>query len=151
MGFAIVAGVAALPLLVRLDDSVHFAVHVTLPAGWVVYAAISTARSLLRPQRLTGDAWHAAAEVDPSLASFARMVTGFMIGGWLASVVGVIVHHHLSTTQDILRTLSTDLPVLVGAWGLASWAWVRAARRALARAVADSAGRFRSYWGTPGR
>jgi hypothetical protein len=151
IGFALVAAVAALPLLVRLDDQVHFAVHVALPVGWVAYAVVSTAIALLRPQRLAGDPWHAAAEADSSLAAFARMVTGFMIGGWLASVVGVIVHHHLSTTQDILRTLSTDLPVLLGAWGLASWAWVRASRRSLARAVADSAGRFRSYWGRPGR
>ena len=151
IGFALVAGVAALPLVVHLDDAVHFAVHVALPAGWVAYAVISTLMAFLRRQRVDGDPWHAAAEADPSLAAFARMVTGFMIGGWLAAVVGVIVHHHLSTTQDILRTLSVDLPVLLGAWGLASWAWTRAARRRLARAVGDSAGRFRQYWGSQRR
>ena len=151
VGFALVAGVAALPLVVQLDDTVHFAAHVALPAGWVAYAIISTIVAYLRRQRVEGDPWHAAAEADPSLTAFARMVTGFMIGGWLASVVGVIVHHHLSTTQDILRTLSVDIPVLLGAWGLASWAWTRAARRALARAIAESAGRFRRYWGDPRR
>lgn len=151
VGFALVAGVAALPLVVQLDDTVHFAAHVALPAGWVAYAIISTIVAYLRRQRVEGDPWHAAAEADPSLTAFARMVTGFMIGGWLASVVGVIVHHHLSTTQDILRTLSVDIPVLLGAWGLASWAWTRAARRALARATAESAGRFRRYWGDPRR
>jgi len=145
IGFALVAAVAALPLLVHLDDSVHFAAHVALPAGWVAYAIISVVLAYLRRQRVQGDPWHAAAEADPSLTAFARMVTGFMIGGWLAAVVGVIVHHHVSTTQDILRTLSVDLPVLLGAWGLASWAWTRAARRSLARAVADSEGRFRRY------
>lgn len=147
IGFAIVAGVAALPLVVRLDDTIHFAAHVALPAGWVAYAVISTIIALVRRERVEGDPWHAASEADPSLAAFARMVTGFMIGGWLAALVGVIVHHHLSTTQDILRTLSVDLPVLVGAWALASWTWTRTSRRSLARAVADSAGRFRSYWG----
>ena len=151
IGFALVAGVAAFPLVVHLDDAVHFAVHVALPAGWVAYAVISTLMAFLRRQRVDGDPWQAAAEADPSLAAFARMVTGFMIGGWLAAVVGVIVHHHLSTTQDILRTLSVDLPVLLGAWGLASWAWTRAARRRLARAVGDSAGRFRQYWGSQRR
>jgi hypothetical protein len=149
IGFAVVAGVAALPLVVQLDDTVHFAAHVALPAGWVVYAVISTLLAFVRRERVAGDPWHAAAEADPSLTAFARMVTGFMIGGWLASVVGVIVHHHLSTTQDILRTLSVDLPVLLGAWAVASWAWTRAARRSLARAVVDSAGRFRQYWGDP--
>lgn len=149
IGFALVAAVAALPLVVELDDTVHFAAHVALPAGWVAYTVISWALALARRQRVTGDPWHAAAEIDPSLTAFARMVTGFMIGGWLASVVGVIVHHHLTTTQDILRTLSVDLPVLLIAWALASWTWTRASRRALARAVADSAGRYRRYWGSP--
>lgn len=151
IGFVVVAGVAALPLVVHLDDTVHFAVHVALPAGWVAYAAISTIVALVRRERVEGDPWHVAAEGDPSLTAFARMVTGFMIGGWLASVVGVIVHHHVSTTQDILRTLSVDLPVLLGAWGLGSWAWTRASRRSLGRAVADSARRFRRYWGDPRR
>ena len=151
IGFAAVAGVAALPLVVRLDDTVHFAAHVALPAGWVAYAVISTLLAYLRRQRVQGDPWQAAAEADSSLAAFARMVTGFMIGGWLASVVGVIVHHHLSTTQDILRTLSVDLPVLLVAWAIASWAWTRASRRLLAHAVADSADRFRRYWGNPPR
>ena len=149
IGFAVVAGVAALPLVVHLDDTIHFAAHVALPVGWVAYAAISTVIAFVRRQRVEGDPWHAAAEADPSLTAFARMVTGFMIGGWLASVVGVIVHHHLSTTQDILRTLSMDLPVLLASWAFASWAWSRASRRSLARAVADSAGRFRQYWGDP--
>jgi hypothetical protein len=147
IGFAVVAGVAAFPLLVHLDATFHFAAHVALPAGWVAYAVVSTIVALVRRERVEGDPWHAASEADPSLAAFARMVTGFMIGGWLASVVGVIVHHHLSTTQDILRTLSVDLPVLLGAWAIASWAWTRASRRSLARAVTDSAGRFRAYWG----
>lgn len=147
IGFAVVAAVAALPLVVHLDDMIHFAAHVALPAGWVAYAVISTIIAMVRRDRVDGDPWQAAAEADPSLAAFARMVTGFMIGGWLAAVVGVMVHHHLSTTQDILRTLSVDLPVLLGAWALASWAWTRASRRSLARAVAASAGRFRAYWG----
>ena len=151
IGFALVAGVAALPLLIDLDDTVHFAAHVALPAGWVAYAVISTIVAFVRRQRVEGDPWHAAAEADPSLTAFARMVTGFMIGGWLAAVIGVIVHHHLSTTQDILRTLSVDMPVLVGAWAIASWTWTRASRRALARAVVDSAGRFRRYWDAPRR
>ena len=151
VGFALVAGIAALPLVVQLDDTVHFAAHVALPAGWVAYAVISMTLAYVRRQRVEGDPWHAAGEADPSLTAFARMVTGFMIGGWLASVVGVIVHHHLSTTQDILRTLSVDLPVLLVAWALASWTWTRATRRALARAVEASAGRFRRYWGDPGR
>jgi hypothetical protein len=149
IGFALVAAIAAFPLVVHLDETVHFAAHVALPAGWIAYAVISTAAAYVRRQRVEGDPWHAAAEADPSLTAFARMVTGFMIGGWLASVVGVIVHHHLSTTQDILRTLSVDLPVLLAAWALASWAWTRRSRRALARAVSDSAGRFRTYWGAP--
>lgn len=147
IGFGLVAGVAALPLVVRLDDTVHFAAHLALPAGWVAYAVISTIIGVIRRHRVEGDPWRPAAEADPSLTAFARMVTGFMIGGWLATVAGVIVHHHLSTTQDILRTLSVDLPVLLVAWGLASFAWTRAARHRLARAVEDSAGRFRSYWG----
>ena len=151
IGFAVVAGVAALPLVIHLDDTVHFAAHVALPAGWVAYAVISTAAAFVRRERVEGDPWQAAAEADPSLAAFARMVTGFMIGGWLASVAGVMVHHHLSTTQDILRTLSVDLPVLLGAWAAASWAWTRASRRSLARAVVDAAGRFRRYWGDPRR
>lgn len=151
IGFALVAGVAALPLLIDLDDTVHFAAHVALPAGWVAYAVISTIVAFVRRQRVEGDPWHAAAEADPSLTAFARMVTGFMIGGWLAAVIGVIVHHHLSTTQDILRTLSVDVPVLLGAWAIASWIWTRASKRALARAVADSAGRFRRYWDAPRR
>ncbi len=154
IGFALVAGVAALPLLVHLDDTIHFAAHVALPAVWVAYAAISAALAYIRRQRVEGDPWHAAAEADPSLTAFARMVTGFMIGGWLAAVVGVIAHHHLSTTQDILRTLSVDLPVLLVSWGLASWAWTRSSRRSLAHAVAESEGRFRRYWGhrrTPDR
>lgn len=151
IGFSLVAGVAALPLVVHLDDTVHFTAHLALPAGWVAYAVFSTAMAFVQRQRVEGDPWHAAAEADPSLTAFARMVTGFMIGGWLATLVGVIVHHHLSTTQDILRTLSVDVPVLFGAWGLASWAWTRAARRRLALAVADSAGRFRQYWGEPRR
>lgn len=147
IGFAVVAAVAALPLVVHLDDTVHFAAHVALPAGWVGYAVISMIVAAVRRERVEDDPWHAASEADPSLASFARMVTGFMIGGWLAAVVGVIVHHHLSTTQDILRTLSVDLPVLLVAWAIASWAWTRASRRSLARAVAASADRFRAYWG----
>jgi hypothetical protein len=151
IGFALVAGIAAIPLVVHLDDTVHFAAHVALPAGWVAYAVISTIIATVRRERVEGDPWHAAAEADPSLSAFARMVTGFMIGGWLATVVGVIVHHHLSTTQDILRTLSVDLPVLLGAWAIASWAWTRASRRSLARAVLDSADRFRQYWGDPRR
>lgn len=151
IGFALVAGVAALPLVVHLDHAVHFGVHVALPVSWVAYAVLSTAVALLRRQRVEGDPWHAAAQADPSLTAFARMVTGFMVGGWLAAVAGVIVHHHLSTTQDILRTLSVDLPVLLGAWGLASWAWIRAARRLLARAVGESESRFRGYWGGPKR
>lgn len=151
IGFALVVSVAAIPLVVQLDDTVHFAAHVVLPAGWVAYAVISTVMAFVRRQRVEGDPWHAAAEADPSHTAFARMVTGFTIGGWLATVVGVIVHHHLSTTQDILRTLSVDLPVLLGAWAIASWAWTRASRRSLARAVVDSAGRFRQYWGDPRR
>ena len=151
IGFALVAGIAALPLLVRLDETVHFAAHVALPAGWITYAVVSTVIALTRRQRVEGDPWHAAAEADASLTAFARMITGFMIGGWLAAVVGVIVHHHLSTTQDILRTLSVDLPVLLGAWAVASWAFLRASRRSLAGAVAESAGRFRSYWGSQRR
>lgn len=147
IGFAVVAAVAALPLVVHLDETVHFAAHVALPAGWVAYAVISIGLAMVRRERVEGDPWAAAAEADPSLTAFARMVTGFMIGGWLASVVGVIVHHHLSTTQDILRTISMDLPVMLAAWALASWAWTRASRRSLGRAVADSAGRFRRYWG----
>ena len=147
VGFAAVAAVAALPLIVELDDRVHFAAHVALPAGWVAYAVISWSLAHVRREHVEGDPWLAAAEADPSLTAFARMVTGFMIGGWLASVVGVIVHHHVSTAQDVLRTLSVDLPVLLAAWALASWTWTRASRRALARAVADSAGRFRRYWG----
>lgn len=151
IGFALVAGITAFPLVVHLDETVHFAAHVALPAGWVAYAIISIALGFVRRQRIDGNPWHAAAEADPSLTAFARMVTGFMIGGWLASVVGVIVHHHLSTTQDILRTLSVDLPVLLGAWAIASFAFVRASRRSLARAVVDSADRFRRYWGNPRR
>lgn len=151
VGFAVVAGVAALPLIVELDDTVHFAAHVTLPAGWVAYVLISNTAAFIRRQPVEGDPWHAAAEADPSLTAFARMVTGFMIGGWLAALVGVLVHHHLSTTPDILRTLSVDLPILLGAWALASWTWTRASRRSLARAVAASAGRFRRYWGDPRR
>jgi hypothetical protein len=151
IGFALVAGVAALPLVVHLDDTVHFAAHVALPAVWVAYAVVSVVVALVRRQRVEGDPWTPAAEADPSLTAFARMVTGFMIGGWLASVVGVLVHHHLSTTQDILRTLAVDLPVLLGAWAIASFAFVRASRRSLAQAVVDSADRFRRYWGNPRR
>lgn len=129
----------------------HFAAHVALAAGWVAYAVVSMILAFVRRQRVEGDPWRSAAEADPSLTAFARIVTGFMIGGWLASVVGVIVHHHLTTTQDILRTLSVDLPVLLGAWALASWTWTRPSRRRLARAVVDSPGRFRRYWGDPRR
>ena len=151
IGFALVAGITAFPLVVHLDETVHFAAHVALPAGWVAYAIISIALGLVHRQRVEGNPWPGAAEADPSLTAFARMVTGFMIGGWLASIVGVLVHHHLSTTQDILRTLSVDLPVLLGAWAIASFAFVRASRRSLARAVVDSADRFRRYWGNPRR
>jgi hypothetical protein len=150
LGFALVAGIAAVPLLVELDEAVHTAVHLVLPIGWVAYAAMAGFLNR-RAGPIVGDPWAKASEAEPGLARFAGAVSGFMIGGWLAAVVAVLVHHHLSTPTDIALTFAVYVPTMVIPWGLASWAWSIRCRHALERAEARANDLFRVYWEGIGR
>ena len=150
LGFAAVAAVTAFPLLVRLDDAIHGAVHLVLPIGWLVYAAVAGYLNR-RSGPVVGEPWVHASEAEPGLTRFAAATSGFLIGGWLAALVAVLVHHHLSTPTDIALTFALYVPSLVVPWALASWVWSRRCRHALARADARSNDLLRVYWQSVGR
>jgi hypothetical protein len=148
VGFILVAALTSLPLLVHLEGPVHEAVHLLLPAGWVVYAVLTGTGLLLRPGYHDGDGdpWLNAAQIDPGHARFARALSLFMLLGWAVSVAAMLVHHHLGTNAAIQRTLLVDVPIMFAVWGLASFAWTRWCAHALARAEAQSTDRLREYW-----
>ena len=150
LGFAVVAALTAFPLLVRLDDTVHTAVHLVLPIGWLAYAAIAGMRNR-RSGPVVGEPWAHAAEAEPALTRYAAAISGFMIGGWLAAVVAVLVHHHLSTPTQVALTFALYVPSLLVPWALASWAWARRCRHVLARAEARANDLLRVYWQGVGR
>lgn len=145
LGFAVVAAVTTLPLLVQFDDAFHGAIHLALPVGWLAYAAI-VAILARRAGPIADNPWAQAWAAEPGLTSFAVIVVGFMIGGWLAAVVAFLAHHHLSTPADIARTIALDAPALLVPWAAASWAFVQRSRRSLVRAEARVNDLFRLYW-----
>jgi hypothetical protein len=149
-GFALVALVTTVPLIVALPDAVHGAAHLLVPAGWLAYAAFS-AFMLRGSAPVSGNPWAEAAEADPGLTRFAIVVSGFMVGGWLASVVAVVVHHHLSTPGEIANTIAFVAPSLLVSWALASWAFVRRCRHTLAEAETRANDLLRVYWQGVGR
>lgn len=153
IGFVLVAALASLPLLVHLEGAVHEAVHLLLPAGWVVYALLTGVTLLLRPayHEADGDPWLNAAQIDPGHARFARALSLFMLLGWALSVAAMLVHHHLGTDAAIQRTLLVDVPIMVAVWGLAAFAWMRWCVHALARAESESSQRLREYWSAVAR
>lgn len=150
IGFSSVAALATLPLLVRMDEAIHQAVHLALPVGWLAYAALTAGRLAHRSMAIEGDPWQLAREVDRGLARFARVVSAFMLIGWLASVVAVWVHHHLSSRAAAMSTLGTDVPLRLVVWSLAALAWSRWCRAWLARAENESGDRLREYWSRVG-
>ncbi|HEX6128265.1 MAG TPA: hypothetical protein VF071_04495 [Candidatus Limnocylindria bacterium] len=146
VGFSVVAAFASVPLIARLEDPVHDAFHLLLPIGAVGYSLITGALLLLRPAPPVSDAWAGAAEVDPALARFARRVSIFMIVGWLAAVGAVLVHHHLSSPDQVLMTVLVDVPLTLAVWLAAVFAWTGWCRATLARAQDAAAHRLRRYW-----
>lgn len=146
VGFSIVAAFASVPLIARLDEPVHDAFHLLLPIGAVGYSVITGALLLLRPAPAVPDAWAGAAEVDPALARFARRVSLFMIVGWLAAVGAVLVHHHLSSPDQVLMTVLVDVPLTLAVWLAAVFAWNSWCRATLARAQYAASRRLRLYW-----
>jgi len=145
IGFVLVAIVTVIPLLIPLHDTVHQIVHLALPVGWLVYAGIGEMLNRRDPAPV-GNPWAPAAEAEPGLTRFAIAVAGFMIGGWLAAVVAMLVHHHLGSPTDIAATFAFFLPSFAVPWALASWVFVRRCARALARAETEASELLRVYW-----
>ena len=150
IGFAAVTVLTVIPLLVRLDDTVHTIAHLVLPAGWLLYAALGEAANRRDPP-VHGNPWAPAAEAEPGLTRFAIVIAGFMIGGWLAAVVAVLVHHHLGSPTDIAVTFAVYVPSMVVPWALASWVFARRCARSLASAESRSSDLLRVYWRGLGR
>lgn len=145
VGFCVVAGLAAFPLLIRAHE-VHGLVHLALPGAWLAYAIVTGATLLYRGPASDGDPWAGAGTVDPDLARFAQAVSTFMILGWLAAMGGVLVHHHLGSPTEIVWTVAVDVPLMVAVGGLAAFAWRASCRAALTRAENEAADRLRAYW-----
>jgi hypothetical protein len=145
-GFTLVAALASVPLIVRMDAPVHEVFHILLPIGAVVYSLATGALLLLRPAPPGPDAWSGAKEADPALVRFARRVSMFMIVGWLAAVGAVLGHHHLSSPDQVLATVLVDVPLTIAIWLLAVLAWSSWCRATLARAQDATAHRLRRYW-----
>jgi hypothetical protein len=146
VGFTLVAAFASVPLIVQMDEPFHDAFHILLPIGAVVYSLATGALLLLRPAPTGPDAWSGAKEVDPALVRFARRVSLCMTVGWLAAVGAVLVHHHLSSPDQVLATVLVDVPLTIAIWLLAVLAWTSWCRATLARAQDAAAHRLRRYW-----
>jgi hypothetical protein len=69
-----------------------------------------------------------------------------MTVGWLAAVGAVLVHHHLSSPDQVLATVLVDVPLTIAIWLLAVLAWTSWCRATLARAQDAAAHRLRRYW-----
>ena len=145
-GFAIVVAFATVPLIAELDPQIHIAVHLGIPIGALAYAGLVFLVIARRSVAITNDPWERASAVDPGLAHFARLVSGFMMGGSLASLAAVLVHHHLTSPVATALTFATDAPILLASWAVAAHAWTRWSRYLLARAEREADERFRSYW-----
>ncbi len=146
IGFSVVAGYASVPLIFRLDPHIHEALHLLLPAGWLVYAGVTAARLILRPSPPEPDPWARAAEVDSALVHVARRLSAVMTVGWLASVAAVIVHHHLTSPREVFVTFGIMVPLTSVAWLLAVLAWRSWCRASLTRAEHKATERLRRYW-----
>jgi hypothetical protein len=146
IGLSVVAASATLPVILGLDVRHDHRFHFFLPAAWVVYAALTATILILRPPPREADVWDRAAEVDASLARFARWTSTLMMAGWAASVAVALVQHHLVSPRDVLVTLGIVVPLTLAAWVLAVFAWNAWCRASLARAEHDAADRLRRYW-----
>lgn len=151
VGFGAVATLTTVPLLIRLDPAIHELVHLALPIGWVAYAIATALFFAFRPIPADGDPWRRAAEVDPGLAGMARLMSTIMQVGWVACVAAVLVHHHLTSPATVLATFIVDIPLLLGVWILAAFAWTQWCRRSLAAAEREWTSRLRSYWARAAR
>ncbi len=146
IGFAVVAGFAAIPLIFELEHTVHEAFHLLVPAVWLALAALVLLWRIVRPPPAgEHDIWARAAQVDPSLTRYARLVSTLMIIGWLVSFGAVIVHHHLATERSTFVTFGILVPLTAAAWILAVVAWTTWCRATLARAEHTAADRLRDY------
>jgi hypothetical protein len=150
IGFSVVTVLTVIPLLVPLDETIHAIAHLVLPIGWLAYAVMGEVANRREPP-VVGNPWAPAAEAEPGQTRFAIVVTGFMIGGWLAAVVAVLVHHHLGSPTDVAYTFAVYVPSMVVPWALASWVFVRHCARSLARAETRSNDMLRIYWRGIGR
>lgn len=150
IGFAIVAGAAAVPIIFKLDPAIHEAFHLALPVAGVLYAASVWVLIGRRPL-IEGDPWQHADEVDPGLTRLARLTSSAMLVGWLAAVAAVLVNHHLTSMLATVGTLFIDVPLIGGVWVIAAAAWRRTCRVLLARAEHLAADRLRAYWRTVAR
>lgn len=149
-GFAVVAGFATVPLILRLEGSLHEAFHFLVPIAWVAFASCTFVVLQLRPAPAEPDVWTRAAEVDAGLVRFVRRLSLVMGAGWLAAFGAVMVHHHLSGQRDILYTVGVIGPLTLAAWILAVVAFGAWCRAMLARAEVEAAGRLRRYWSEVG-
>jgi cobalamin synthase len=146
IGFAVVAGFAAIPLLFHLEHTVHEAFHLLVPATWLALAAAVLLWRILRPPPAgEHDVWARAAQVDPSLTRYARLVSTLMTIGWLVSFGAVIVHHHLATPRSTFVTFGILVPLTAAAWILAVFAWTTWCRATLAHAEHAAADRLRHH------
>lgn len=145
IGFAVVAGFAAIPLVFELGHGLHEAFHLLVPAAWLALAALVLVWRILRPPPHEGDVWSRAAKIDPSLTRYARLVSTLMIVGWIASFGAVIVHHHLATPRSTFVTFGILVPLTAAALILALVAWTAWCRATLARAEHSSADRLRRH------
>jgi energy-converting hydrogenase Eha subunit A len=146
IGFVIVAAIATIPAIARLDEPIREAFHVAVPLAWLTYAVVTGALLALRPAPHEPSVWSRAAEVDPDLARFARRLSALMTIGWLVAVGAVIVNHHLGSPDDAAYTLLVALPITLAAWLLAVSAWRAWCRAALARGEHAALERLRLYW-----
>ncbi len=146
VGLAVVAVASLAPLILHLEPPIHQLTHFVVPGGWVAYAALTAGLLTLRATPVEVDPWGRAREVDPDLVRYVRRVSTLMLVGWLAALVGVLVHHHLTSPREIFVTLGIIVPLTLAAWLLAALAWRAWCHATLARAEDEASSRLRRYW-----
>lgn len=141
----------AVPAFAWLRPVAPYAVPAMLFGSALLVVAERRVRG--RPgEELRASAWFRAREIDEADAMLALLIAGWVPVALLAGLV-LLAWPGLNDRDAATRGIwgAVGVPTLAAAWLIAANTWLEATRDELARALADSERRFRSYWANLGR